>query len=1082
MGARNEGRTYAAFRIVARVFLIGFGVSQASALPAHDPALQEQETAPSSTAHWVVITERDLSRALVRLAHIFDVDIIVPQELVSGRRAEPFAAHVTLEEALTRLLAGSGLAYRYTGARIIAITRAETPLDKRRRTATLEKHGARQRPESLRRRRVPSEPRSAFFPLEEREAAETSVMEEIIVTGSRIPRRQVTVSLPLTRFSYQDAQASGITDVGEMLLELPSVETAISLQSSQLSTQNSGISSIDILGLGSNRTLVLLDGRRIVSNSSTGNRIDFGTIPFNLIDRIEVIRGGASAAYGSDAIAGVVNIITRQHFEGLELGARGGTTTAGGGEEITLSLLAGGQAESGRHDLLLSLIWESRGRIGADQRDWAVRSVEFDATGNRFITPDPSSAIPGGMFNGGAFFFDESGLRQGFDRQRDGYEFRPFFTLSIPRDRLLAALRTRSWIGESTSLAFGIDFAREHNFSRRAPDAATSSLLGPVPLDNPFVPEAVREDALARGLDGIPFRRRLVELGRREREVRRRTVRAAFDLEGEVVHGWRWEAYFRHGWYDQNQSRRNDVVLPRFRQALDVERDPERPGSFRCRDPLARAAGCVPLNLFGVGSITPDAANFIRLEDRLTVDNRQLLAGLAANGPLVRLPAAPLQTAIGFEYRRERSRVLPDTLTQAGLTSLTQLPEIRGAFRVIEGFAEFLLPISETDGLAGAINIEGGLRVGHYSQGNVGTIFSFRAAANWRPRETLAFRAQFSRSQRAPDIAEIFSPPRGDFDRVDDPCDGVRLGDTGTIAQNCLAVPAIRATVEREGVFRQRRRSVPGPNSGNPSLREEVADTVSAGWTLYPLGSMPFSISGDLYRIVVKDAISALSSQAILDGCFGTPRPSPAERLCTFITRDADGQIAEILNIEENLDRLSLTAFDLSLAGSHPLGNGSLWPRELSWRIDYTHLFSFTQRSANPLGDESVSRLDGEVGHAKDRFVTKLSFAWPRVWWRWRVRYVGRVLDSHERAAAFARRGIVDPLVLQVGDQWLIDTHLRVLASREGPIEFFMGVNNLFDNEPPFLPDGSASGNANNFSPEYEVAGRFVYAGLLWRF
>lgn len=1048
--ARRSPRAAAAC-LAAAAFSAG-GASDALANP--DAAASPDTAAgPETVAHndpiAIAIEAQDLEAALLEFSQQSGVQVIIAAEAVREAAAPRIAGFMTPREAVRRLLERTGLDHEFVSDDTVVVGH-------------------------LRRARGGE---ADLAPLRPRDQAAASE-DRLLITGTRIPRNAYNTALLTTVFTSDDISSSGQNDLGAVLLEIPSVVSSLSVRNTQTSTQNSGLSSVNLRNLGSNRTLVLIDGRRAVSNSANGFRVSLDTIPIEFVERIEVTTGGASAVYGSDAIAGVVNIILRSELDGFSLHARGGAATAGGGEQASVAGLFGAPFRDGRGSFMGMIGYYHEGRIGADQRDFATRSVLFDKNLNTTITPNLSPAIPGGTFEGSRFFFTKEGLQENFDRSLHGFEFRPALTLSIPREKLLAAFKARYEIGESAVANLSAQFADIHSLSTRAPDPLRSSQVGEIPLDNPFIPQPIRDDALARGETGIDFQRRMVELGLRSRENDRSTVRLWADASGALPFDWAWQASYGFGASNQSQSRRNDVAIPNFQFAVDVEPDPDSPGAFRCRDAIARRGGCAPLNLFGVGSISPEAADYIRLTDSLDARIRQHVITAYAAGDLIAGPKGGVSAVFGFEHRRERSRTRVDPLTSAGLTTLAQIPNIDGGFEAWEGFFESAATVSPGVPFADEISFDAAARVASYSHPNVDTVVSYRAGGDWAFPNGVRLRGQFARSQRAPDITELFSPVRGDFQRVDDPCDNVTATSAGVVAENCRATPAIAAAIAQSGMFEASELDIFTPNSGNIDLREETANAVTAGVILAPAAVPGLSLSLDYYRINIRDAIDAIGDQVLLDQCYQDQSTFPTNLFCREITRDDAGQIARIDNRLQNINRILASGIDTSLDVAFDMNGRFGLTGAMHVRAIHSYILKLEESFAGVDGVDVVDIRRGEIGDFAHLARLTIDYEDRGAKIRWRSLYTGPALDSIERRDFFRAKGVDDPLFLRVGSEVRHDLYAHYEWGGARKFRVYAGINNIFNNTGPFLPSGTVSGRSGNFHSEYDIVGRFIYAGV----
>ncbi|MEO0997391.1 MAG: TonB-dependent receptor, partial [Pseudomonadota bacterium] len=642
----------------------------------------------------------------------------------------------------------------------------------------------------------------------QQEADDEEALDVITVTGSRIAKSNILTPIPTQVLGRDEIDASGTLEIGEIVEQLPGVYFGISPSNSLLSTQNAGLSTISLRFLDTNRTLTLINGRRVVSNSGNAQRVDTGTIPSGFVERIEITTGGASAVYGSDAIAGVANIILQDSFEGLEIDLRAAESDEGGAERYSFDATYGLNFGDGRGNFMLGGMYEDRGSVFASERDYARSNLEVDVT-TGLLEPNNSSFLPGGRFEGDAwniggvwqndvdgspFCIDDGRVPPCDDYQEalDGYNFRPFSMVEPERERWGLLSQLSYEFSDRLSAAARVQYSDIQTKSQRAAanaqDATTYGpfdaevSIGDMPEDHPFIHPAVEET-----LDGtVDWRRRFNEVGQRFRASDRETLRLSLELDGILTERWSWNGHVGYGKHEQDQIRENELNLQRIDLALDIEPVPGAPGQFQCTDAAARAEGCVPLNVFGEGSVTPEAADYIRATDRLSQELTQVTASYTLIGSLFTLPLADeaTQVAAGVDFRREEQSTRGDPRTNAGLTTTGFIPDIDADFDVTEAFVEFNAPLIAGRPGVQSLDLATAYRFADYS--TIGNVSSWNFGLSYAPNEHLRLRAQVSQAQRAPDITELFSSQRSDFDDVNDPCDGVTAVSTGVVAENCL--------------------------------------------------------------------------------------------------------------------------------------------------------------------------------------------------------------------------------------------------------------------------------------------------------
>ena len=1014
------------------------------------------------------IASQPLLKAIKALSATTGLDVLYFSDIADGVVSAPLDGTYTARTALARILRNTNLEPVAVGKAGVAGIRAKTAKDDTR-LAQLEGTTDAGIPQGQPDSQPDGSPAKAV-------EQPKRVLEETVVTGSRIPKSNLVTAIPTQVLGTPEIDAAGSVDLGEIIKQLPGVALGLSPESTLVDAQNAGLSSVSLRNLGSNRTLTLIDGRRTVSSSGNSQRVDLGSIPAGLVERIEVSTGGASAVYGSDAVAGVVNIILKEKFEGVELGMRYGDSADGGEQETTVDLTFGKNFTADRGNVLASLSFDKETAVSAADRDFAVKPLEFDA--GEFVT-DLSANTPGGRFEGGdawndgGVWFNDQSLApgdnrdpaDGFDVDRDGFNFRPLQQLSPERERFSAALKADYAFGSGLSAFTSVQYSRINTEAIRAPNFADDGdtfgtfdnerEIDDIPPDNPFIPPQVEETRT----DSVSWQRRFSEVGRDARESRRDTLRVWTGLEGRLFGDWNWSVYAGYGRFKQDQLRRNQLNYQNIRFALNVEPNPVDAGGLRCSEAAARAAGCVPLNVFGEGSITPAMATYIRANDQLDTKLEQTTFGATLLGDLFALPAGRVQAAFGIDHRREQQRTRGDPVTQAGLTNSGEIPDLRGDYNVTEVYAEFSVPVVDK------LNMEAAIRFADYD--TVGGTNSWKLGVSWAPVDDIRLRAQVASAERAPDITELFSELRGNFEDADDPCEDITAASTGVVATNCLADPGVRATVDAEGRFVVLEDSVYTPNSGNQNLQEESAKTVTLGFVLTPTLLPAVSLIADYYDIEIDGAIASVATQETLDLCFEAPN-FPDNRFCNVISRNSAGQISRVINLEENLNEVRSRGVDVTLGYDFTL---PLVAGRFHFQTIYSNILELEDQFDGPDGTEFISERRGEIGNSIHSY--RAVFEWDYAGWRvrYRANHIGSAVDDIELSSSDPEYFKVEPITTH-------DLYGSYLFGEGNRYQVFVGVNNIDNETGPFIPNGLDAGGNRNFDPAYDPIGRFFYGGF----
>ena len=610
-------------------------------------------------------------------------------------------------------------------------------------------------------------------------------------------------------------------------------------------------------------------------------------------------------------------------------------------------------------------------------------------------------------------------------------------------------------------------------------------------MRNPVVPDVVFNNAGDDDGDGVPdfyFTKRLLDFGNRTLDVKRDTFRVVGGLQGSFAsEKWHYEGFYSFGQTKEAQTSSGQVNVLNFRNALeavadvnDVDNDGDTTEAI-CRDPNARLQGCVPVDVFGPNSFTPQSIKYIEAPGSLATFTSQRLIGANVTGDLFDMPAGPFAIATGLEYRKEFSSSEADALTQAGLNAGNAIPPTRGEFDVKEAYLEANVPLLAEKPFAEQLSLRAAVRASDYS--TVGNTLSWNGGLEWAPIKSLRFRAIRALSTRAPNINELFSPPSQTFPSVQDPCVGVTLTGTDTVSVNCRAAPGVLANIndpnQGNGVFTLNQadfQGVSGYDRGNPDLQEEEGNSWTVGAVIQPSDISVldhFNFTVDYYRIDITGAITLRDRNYILSQCYGGGDTS----LCQFVTRRPNavgatsaGSIEFVDSDFNNAGSEFAEGVDLTVGYSHPVG-----PGKFNANLSYTHVLN---HYLVPLVGGDRDYLGGEVGDSKDRAYLTLNYSGGKFGGTVQTSYLsGASLDDQFLAQFDLPRGAVG-----IGSKTYVD--LQLTFDPSDAYQVFIGANNVFDTEPPpiitGLP-GDVTGTETD-AGTYDAIGRRWYAGVRMRF
>ncbi|MVZ96708.1 TonB-dependent receptor [Sphingorhabdus sp. IMCC26285] len=939
----------------------------------------------------------------------------------------------------------------------------------------------------------------------------------IVVTGSRISVNGLTSPSPLQTLSEGSIEQSGVVNLQELLLENPAFGTpGISRTNSNFSTASAGAATVDLRNLGSARTLVLVNGRRFVAGVPGSSSVDLNTIPTQFIDRVDILTGGASAVYGSDAVAGVVNIIYKTDFEGIEAGGQVGIAEEGDDLRRQADLTFGGSFSDGRGKFMTHLGYSKEGAVFSRDREISAIDQFFTRDPDNFFKirqPFFSSFAPQGRF------FNAPGVSVGtFDannkfilgfstngdatRPADGFNRSAFRTIAIPTERYLLATNASYDVSDDIEVFFEGTYAK----------TKTKTELEPFPLDsadvfkatggffnienrqldadgkptgaivvNPFVPAqllALLKDNNGDGLRDVAFTRRLSDVALRGNRANRDTFRILGGARGGLFGDWKWDAFYSYGETSESQVSSGQFNVVNLRNALNVKRDAA--GKLVCADLDAQEDGCVPVNIFGRNTISADALRFIDAPGFLSTITTQKLAGVNAYGTLGNLfGAGDIGLAVGAEYRDEFSLSEFDALQQAGLNGGNAIPRTVGSFDVYELYGEVNVPLlSET--FIHSLSLTGAGRISDYS--TVGKTYSYNGGVDFSPVEDIRLTAIWARSTRAPNINELFSPPSQNFPTgLIDPCEGVTAATAGKLGEVCRSFAGVNANIAQNGKFTLNQadlQGISGFDRGNPLLGEEKGDSFTARLIINPRSIdalRNFGFTASYYNIRVKDAIVSTPRQFILDQCFKQGEQS----FCDFIKRRAApegsnsaGSLDEIDSAVTNSGGLKAEGLDFTATYTQEVFSG-----RLNLSLSYTHLLD---GFVIPLPGSDKDFFAGEIGAAKDKFFVSANYSINKVDLTLRGTFIGEsFLDDQFLAGFEVERN--DPRA-RIPAEFYADAQIRYRAADE--FEFFVGVDNLLGNDPTVIPSG-LPGNTTGAETDagtYDAIGRRFYFGTKLRF
>lgn len=939
--------------------------------------------------------------------------------------------------------------------------------------------------------------------------------DEIVVTGSLIRNPNIEQSSPVTTVGEAEIELSQANVAEELLRELPAAVPSIG---SQVNNGNGGASLLNLRGLGSNRNLVLLDGKRIVPANLTG-ATDLNNIPLSLLERVDVLTGGASTTYGADAVAGVVNFITKRDFAGADISLSQTINEAGDGNIFRADVTLGANFDDGRGNAVIALGYQQADPVFQGDRGFSNTSI------------DSTSGLPGGSGATVPTVFSLPGVG---NRQIDAagnlapryalFNFAPQNIFQTPFERF-------NVFGQgSYDLFDGVELYTEGLFSKqtvstRIASSATFGTTLPTQIGNPFLtdslagqlaqfidtnatlagiqPPTAAQIAAARAGGGVndqlvltrPIQRRFVEAGTRNSDFTTTLFNVQVGVRGDVTENIGFDLFGTYGESENIQRQTGQGLRTRLLQAVDVIRDTPT-GPIRCRD---TSNGCSPLNLFGqAGSISQESIDFINVSTSAsTLTSLGQIRGVLSGDLPIGSPFSDdvAGFATGGEYRRYRASRSSDVANQTPgevLGNGGATPDVTGGYDVYEAFGELIVPLVTDKPFFKSLQLELGGRYSDYS--STGSAYTYKAAGQWEPVDGFKLRGSYNRATRSPNIGELFDPLVTQLDNLeDDPCQGVNPVNNPTLAAVCLAQGAPANTIGN--ISEPSAGQINVSTGGSLTVDVEKADTFTAGFVFQPNFIPGLAITADYYNIKIKDAISAPTIDDVLSACFGAspylnpPTGAATSAACTSIRRNPltgglDGEQATTPGLPlplSNLGTVKTSGVDLIATYRSNLGfiggflsNARL---NLSFNGNWTNeqKFKATPTSINRecVGLYSVNCTPTGSPQPEFSFVQRstvtLGGTSVSVLWRFvdDLRVEGGFSPVEGEGAGFLED------FSSIDEKHYFDLSLRQEVTDD--VNLIFTVLNLFDNKPPLVGNGigsTAYNSGNTFPSTYDPLGR----------
>ncbi len=973
-------------------------------------------------------------------------------------------------------------------------------------------------------------------------AGASAEVSEIVVTGTRIPTPNLTSVAPVTSVSAADIKAQGVTRIEDLINSLPQ---AFAAQGSMVSNGSNGTASANLRGLGAQRTLVLIDGRRVqpgnpTSGLATPLSSDLNFIPSSLVERVDVLTGGASAVYGADAVAGVINFIMNKNFEGVRLDAQysiyqhsqqnpdsvqqtinakravaavpSNYTVPGdfkGGEGDQESIILGVNAPDGKGNITAYATHMTINAVTANHFDFSACSLNSGASFTAAGCGGSGTAYPTRF---GSFIVDPSGPGNTFRPRvgaNDVYNFAPTNFLMRPDQRYTLGAFAHYEINPHFQAYMDLMFMDDNSTAQIAPGGIFNS-SGPGPggtfavnCDNPLM-TTVQQGQLCNAAAGTPTNvnvavaRRNIEGGGRLTIFEHQDFRIVTGLKGELGGDWSYDAYMQYGKTSLQTEQDNNFLTSRINRALIARRNAA--GQIVCQSVIdGTDPTCVPYNSFVLGGVTAAALRYLSAPTFTGGNIIEQVASFNIVGSLPDAIKSPMANdkigiSVGAEYRREHLDTHSDLPQSSGDVNGNGAanPPVNGGYDVYELYGEARVPLIQDQPWAKDITAELAYRYSDYS--SAGTTSTYKVSGDWTIIDGLRLRGGYNRAVRAPNVVELFSPQNVVLDGTVDPCAGLKPGDP--LVARCSTLFNL-TTAQVLALEPDPAKQYNGRTGGNPNLKPEKSDTYTAGIVWSPSFISGLNITADYFDIKVEDFIAGIGANTIINGCVSGANPS----FCPLVVRDAIGSIRStqgfVIDTTQNTGGLHTSGVDVSVGyrtglDTFGLNNmGSISANLVGTWLDKLEVTSqkggATTDCAGLYGATCAGLAGGASGSPNPQWRHKLRVTWNTPFEYGWFGNIGLSAQWRYFASVDLDASKGDPLL--PGPVFATDaklgarSYLDLLATFKikDNYSFRVGVNNVLDQDPPLTganncPAGPC--NQNVYAQMYDATGRFFFVGL----
>jgi outer membrane receptor protein involved in Fe transport len=946
-------------------------------------------------------------------------------------------------------------------------------------------------------------------------------VEEVVVTGTRIRNANISSPSPVTTVGAAEINARGVVRIEDLLQSLPQAFTS----NGNGNFGGAGTANVNLRGLTANRTLVLANGKRLSPGpaNQASPAPDLNQIPGQLIERVEILTGGASAVYGADAVAGVVNFIYKTDFEGIQIDGQLGINqtsndsdrfeaileqgnqpvpgSALDGFEYETSIIVGANTSDGKGNVTAYFTYRDINAIQQSDRVFSACAFGLPAGGEEFICLGSTTTIPARITDFGlapiesfdllAFDLGTGQTRDFLDSgiPNDTFNFASTQRTQAPNERFAFGTLAHYEVFEGSEAYLEFNFANNSQQGQIGPSGVFFT-IDTISCNNPFLsPAQVAAICTANGLSGddltinqelgegfASIGRRFADVGPRQQTFDSTTFRVVAGLRGEINDSWSYDVSGLYSQTDNVETTTNAPLVDRVEQAIDSVVDAD--GNIVCRDP---SGGCVPLDIFSAAGPNPAAFDFINVQSfesgRTTQEvlNATFTGDLAESDVISPWADTAVQVVGGFEYRRDFISRDPDSNFIAdNVGGFGQINPVQGSIDVYEFFAELAVPLIEGAEFAEELTVTGQYRFSDFS--TTGAQNTYSAGVTWSPTSDVRLRFNYARATRSPNVFELFFPTQNglfdlddtDGDGIFDPCAGATPSATFAQCANTGVTEAQFGNIvdNPAGQFN----SIIG---GNPNLDEEIADTITIGAVFTPSFVPGLTLSVDYFDIEVEDFIGTIPPVLALNECL----ENGTDFFCSLIQRDAGGGLfvnGDTSNITAtNLNTGSLATSGIDITAQYGLELGDGWGN-LNFDYAGTYLIDFVEES---LPEFPTFDCAGLFGGSCNGQIPRPEYS-HRLLTNWRTEAGVDVNVTWRRVGSFLQQnGLVTSPNFRASAQNYFDVSVNFEVVEGARIR--VGINNLFDNQPPVfsaLPAGLGTGNT--FPSLFDTRGRFGFLGF----